>query len=560
MSQQNNGLRVFARHGSSLVALVRDVSDVLDAIAVAGLAWPDPALVGDLDGLAMRTESAGAPTGAGYLRSLSAALQCLTQATELSTRDRAGRVAFAELNHLVLWHQLFRKEVDAVAVQAHLLTHDDTTPTHQRQTPTLSGVVHWVGVLRDGETVRFFGLCDQRLVIFVDEWLGLCPSCLAYEPAVSRVFQARLRLAQVLSSGVRLTDFPVEVQQDFLLARPHFRSVPTLVKRSEDQIKIPKSTSDLAPVVVDGQLAREGSKVVLRVSGRRLTVSDTLTLTLTRFLLANGATDVSLVVLKRRDRMVLVGFQSEFDGLVFPHLDDHAFPLVASTLVSQLQVTDDWAAWSAALLGAPTSAPGLPDREESWEPRLGLWELSGTAPSRDALDWARSVLLRPNVENDVLWLALWALMLADELRTPQVSACWGRFSGSSNHGSGVDLSSVCIQALLMHAAGPKTAGDTTPSVALAWLDIQVSAMALDGEDAVLPGAKSLMQLARCLSWIAPSRSTHAETLGISLLQMRLLIVDTLWRAFALDEPQDRVALSRALWLMRFVDRPAAWFA
>lgn len=97
-------------------ALVGDVLDLAGAVALAGLARPDPDLPGELRELAQRAEALRLDEGARRLRALAAALERVSAAEPEDRRPRA-REAHDALQRLVAWARQVRVEIELLGAE-----------------------------------------------------------------------------------------------------------------------------------------------------------------------------------------------------------------------------------------------------------------------------------------------------------------------------------------------------------------------------------------------------------------------------------------------------------
>lgn len=96
--------------------LVVDVLDLAGAVAVAGLAWPDPELPAELRELAARARALRLGEGVERLDRLAQALD-VAVAADPEARREAVRVAIDAFQRLVAWARLMRVELELLGAE-----------------------------------------------------------------------------------------------------------------------------------------------------------------------------------------------------------------------------------------------------------------------------------------------------------------------------------------------------------------------------------------------------------------------------------------------------------
>ena len=215
----------------AVASWLRDVDEVLRSVSVAGLAWPDLALEGDLRRLADRSRTLGAVGGAARMTSLAGAVAQVRAATDAESRHAADLAAFTALQDLVGWTLLMQREVDLLSVQAALAARrPPTQPAKTAEGPVASLRVGLVGAELAGDRLALHGvdLDHGRPVRLEDRLVDVDPLDPTHRPVISRLFQARIRLADVLEGTVVLTDHPVSNGAGLSRFRPAFERAPVV--------------------------------------------------------------------------------------------------------------------------------------------------------------------------------------------------------------------------------------------------------------------------------------------------------------------------------------------
>lgn len=219
-----------ARPGGPLPRWTHDLGEVLDQIAVAGLAYPDPDLPAALEGLAEQGAALGLTAPVERLLRLAAALRACGPAATDAVRHAAGVTAFETVQRLIAWLRLFRREQALVLVDARLAEAQDEARAPQSVVPTRS-VEAWVdGLVFTAGRLTFLARdrADGSPVLIRDSVPDFDPVDPFARPYLSRLFQAEVHLDAVLSGLVVFDAHPVSTRRGAAVFAPAFKVAPTI--------------------------------------------------------------------------------------------------------------------------------------------------------------------------------------------------------------------------------------------------------------------------------------------------------------------------------------------
>ncbi len=174
-------------------------ADLVRGLALGGLASAGASVREELVGLASDLQTQGLSVGAFRSRALGEALA--------DNPTAAGRALFA----LVTWHRLVSQGVSKASLRSRLGGTADGVPGEKLEQRS-SAVVHVHRVHLRGRRVELEGvdLNDGARVAVTDLVHDLCDDDPFDSPINSALFQARVRLRDVVERQVRLECFPVE--------------------------------------------------------------------------------------------------------------------------------------------------------------------------------------------------------------------------------------------------------------------------------------------------------------------------------------------------------------
>lgn len=549
------------------------LDDLLGAVAVAGLAWPDADLPDDLRALAEAGGGFGAEAGAARLAAFGEAAAAVREAPVGPERIAAEGRAFTALMAVVAWRRRIRRELDLVEVQAALVVRGTSEAAERpRGGPVLSGSFGVVGVelVADRLAIHALDLDRGTPALLVDRVDDVDPADPFGRPLVSRLFQARVRLGEVLRGAIALRDHPVSQQGSLAVVRPAFDAVAVARPRREAPPLAPPLPAGGfpaagAPARLELALGRAGDRaVVRRADGASLEVPETAIL---RFNLTKLALrDEPVVTLPgavgvRQANPALLAVDHPVDGRGFPAVDPRAFPLSPASLRSRVTGEGPEADWLRAGLSreageAPPAdlerrlaAPPATVEAAFWAGRaarvLGL-ELP---PAHLALA-ARQVTAAPTAT--ARWWAVWLLLgQEDDATRRALRSVWtATYEQPNPHPEPADL---CARAALIPLF--PNPGEADPAErAVSWLDAHLAV--IRGRAHQARGLPALGELA----WLAEVRvmltGDHAEAplraLDLPPDAVRSAVVEALWAAFAAVDatPTVQAAAGDAVWAMR----------
>lgn len=225
-----------AEHGALLGRFGSDLGELLDQIAVAGLAHPDPDLGEGIAALVDRARRLGLGAAAAGLAALAEAVDAVRAAAPPGALAPPAltRAAWDATQRLVAWRRLFERAVALQRVEGRLAT-EALVARGERPPkpalPTASARVWPLGLdLRD-DRLTLVGLdVDTGGRVTVRDVVSEHDTDAPLDGTViSRLFQAAVSLRQVLGGLVVFEEHPVGRARGGPLFAPAFRAVPRRV-------------------------------------------------------------------------------------------------------------------------------------------------------------------------------------------------------------------------------------------------------------------------------------------------------------------------------------------
>lgn len=343
----------------ALRELLGDIAEVAAAFGVMGLAWPDPDLTRETTDLAERAREAGMEEGARRLEAVAAALEALAASREREQRQDHARAAFDALQRLVAWERAFRVELDLLEVQANLVR-GETVVAEPGETRRV-----WpVGFDLRGQRLTIVCLDDGdgRPVVLVDTLLEVDRMDPLGRPVISRLFQDRIQLREVLSGVVELVDHPVSGVGGRRVFAPAFHTRPR-VRRARGGPRLTElveGSEGLDPRVpgpgrVRARVVCQGERVGVRApSGLPVLVAATSALrtTLSKWVVREGnGAELELVLRFREGHWEVLAVEDPLEGRSYPAWDPRAFPLSGRRLTRVAPEDALWLRTALAWLG-----------------------------------------------------------------------------------------------------------------------------------------------------------------------------------------------------------------
>lgn len=214
-----------AGQANALTQWTRDVNEIIEQIAVAGLAYPDPDLPAAVDALADRGAGLGLRTPVAPLLRLAACLRLCPPEAEADARRAAGVEAFDAVQRVTVWLRMFRREQSLLVVASQLAALGDAAQTRPSTVPTRSVQAWPLG----------FSYAAGRLTILAQDRDGGAPIIIRdavpdfdltdpfARPYLSRLFQAAVPLGNVLNSLLVFSDHPYAERGGATVFAPAFQ-------------------------------------------------------------------------------------------------------------------------------------------------------------------------------------------------------------------------------------------------------------------------------------------------------------------------------------------------
>ncbi len=220
-------------HGAPLRRFVGDLGELLDQIAVAGLAHPDADWAPAAEGLIERARRLGLGAAGEALAGLADAVDAARAEAPpgVLASPALTTAAWHAAQRLVAWRRLFTRELAFQRVEGQLAA-DALTARGERPPratlPTASARVRPLGLsLRDDRlTILGVDVDGGHTVRVRDRISDHDPDDLLGKPVISRLFQARIGLRAVLDGLIVFEDHPVGRARGGPLFAPAFRAVP----------------------------------------------------------------------------------------------------------------------------------------------------------------------------------------------------------------------------------------------------------------------------------------------------------------------------------------------
>lgn len=579
-------LRVWNEAAAPVHRWLAALDDLLGAVAVAGLAWPDADLPTDLLALAETGRGLGAVEGGARLAGLAEAVDRVRSAPVGPERAAAEGRAYEALMALVGWSRRVRRELDLVEVQAALVVRGTTEAVARPRTGALtSGALGVVGaeLADDKLAIHAVDLDRGTPLLLLDRLDDVDPVDPFGRPVVSRLFQARIRLGEVLRGAILLRDHPVARHGGVEVVRPAFDAVATAKPRRESPPLAPERApgregprwpANGAPARVRLALGREGDRTgVHEPDGAAIEVPETaiLRFTLTKLALREGPwVEVEAAVGVRQANPALLAVDHPVDGRCFPALDPRAFGLDPGPLLGRVTGDDPPSDWLRAVLSREAGGAGpelqrrlvaTPDSLEAafWRGRgaraLGLdLPAEHLAYAARALPGARSATER--------WMAVWLLLGQDDVEAHQAALSWVWRACYENAPPQPEPADLCARAALIPLFPQPGEADPTER-AVSWLDAHLAA--IRGRARQARGLPSLGELA----WLSEVRvlltGDHPEAplaaLDLPPDAIRSAVVEALWASLGPGgSAPDAPGAGDAVWAMRLAGLRAQLWA
>lgn len=417
-------------HAPVLARFLADLAELIDQIAVAGLAYPDADLP---DSLAMVQERAAR---LGLARAELGLEQLRAAVTAVRDAARPGQAAPAELTRaawdatqrLVAWLRLFERAFALQQVEARLAGQALVAQGAREarpQTPTASMQVWPLGcVIRDDRvTITGLDLATGQRVTVKDRISDFPPDAPMSRPVISRLFQAVVSLPKVLGGLIAFDDHPVGRSRGGPLFGPAFRAVPRALEIADERPvalrPLPVATpSDLEHLrrpmqaTLTVERALDGVRFWLGPTEADLERTESLELAGLKLLLRSQtrSTAVGAIIGPSAGAPRVLSAEDPEGGRVYPAHDPGAFPLAPATLFQRARAASAaidggthgrWLESTAALYGGAGDAARRA-LHQSWlgpQPSLeGHYRaaimrlLHGGSAELDALDHATALV------------------------------------------------------------------------------------------------------------------------------------------------------------------------
>ena len=214
-----------AGQANALTQWTRDVNEVIEQVAVAGLAYPDPDLPDAVDALADRGAGLGIRTPVAPLLRLAACLRLCPPEADAEARRLAGVAAFDAVQRVTVWLRLFRREQSLLIVASQIANIDSDAQSRRSTVPTRSlqawplGFSYAAGRL----TILAQDRDDGAPVIIRDAVPDFDLTDPFARPYLSRLFQAAVPLGNVLDSLLIFSDHPYAKRGGATVFAPAFQ-------------------------------------------------------------------------------------------------------------------------------------------------------------------------------------------------------------------------------------------------------------------------------------------------------------------------------------------------
>lgn len=327
-----------------------DVREVVKQLYIAGVAYPDPDLPEELEGLAERAARHGLAGALEHLVILRAELEALAGEThDLFVRADRSEAVWQRAQRLVAWLRMFRQEHDLVTVQSRLTRQaqaeaaGESVLQRKPRLPVASLDVWPVGLQRRGSklTILARDVETGRRVALVDELADVPPHGPFAGLVISRLFRDQIDLGVLLGGLIRLDQHPyVETgpgrgQQRTLMFRPAFIATPRPLPVARNFVApaLEAGPSGGRPYRIPLEVSRQstGALQLLTTGGESagVYVGRTLRANLLKLLVreGGGTQTVDATLLQDSEAHHLLAVSTDYDERVFPVDDLRLFRL-----------------------------------------------------------------------------------------------------------------------------------------------------------------------------------------------------------------------------------------
>lgn len=496
-----------ARPGGPLAGWLHELGEVLDQIAVAGLAYPDPDLPAALDALADEAVELALSTPVALLLRLAVCLRRCPPDAPDEQRRAAGVAAFEQVQRLTVWLRMFRREQALLVVDAQLAALGaDTATTHRPAVPTRSleawvdGLVFAAGRL----TLLARDRSDGAPVLIRDSVPDFDVVDPFARPYLSRLFQAAVRLEDVLSGLVVFEDHPVALRHGATVFAPAFQ-VAAQVRAVTDAFipppLPPAQPGARRPGVIRAEWRRtEGGPALWLVDhGEMLPTAEApiLALNAVKALTLHERPRLDLCVIDGPEGARVLNARLDPGQRVFPAVDPTIFRWQPEELVQATAEGTPWLRAAAAIYGGAASAlltdlgahwPNTPSIPNCWRAAYLRWALGMPPPDATPelttlLDLALRAATRASdctpaelarlhgvpagalgaaatrIDGRIAYMALWLLMQIDGIES-RMPALRGLFQVRyATLGEEPTVHDICTRAILMASIAEESAQD-----------------------------------------------------------------------------------------------------
>lgn len=315
--------------------LLRQLTELLEALFVAGLAYPQPDLLAGLPELIERSAALGLEGLVARLGALEVALASTRAANNEVEHAEATRQATEALQHLSAWQRLYRREHALLLVAGRLAAQAEGVAMPQARVPTADLVAWPIGARLEGASLEIFALelGARQHVVFHDHLSDLSPLSPLARPVISRLFQAQLPLRAMLSAVIQLEAHPVALRAEVLHVNPAFRCAPRLLDVAPSFL--PPHPPTLAAGQIGRALGRFDAEVdatgqhLLDPAGASLSIAvgETLRFNLVKWRaqVADPTARLALILAPSEDQAEVIAAEDPWGDLALPHLDPAAF-------------------------------------------------------------------------------------------------------------------------------------------------------------------------------------------------------------------------------------------
>lgn len=505
-----------ARPGGPLGAWSHDLGEVLDQIAVAGLAYPDPDLPAALDALADEAVELALSSPVAPLLRLAVCLRrCGPEAADDQRRE-AGVVAFEQVQILTAWLRMFRREQALLVVDAQLAALGEAAaPTRHARVPTRS-LEAWV----DG-----LAFAAGRLTLLARDRESGAPVLIRdavpdfdvvdpfARPYLSRLFQSAVALEEVLEGLIVFEDHPVALRNGALVFTPAFQVAASLRPVTEAFVPPPLPPAEPGsrrPGLLAAEWRRGAHGPLLWLVEHQVALptaeAPILALNAVKALTLHERLPLTLCVIDGPDGARVLNARLGTGARIFPAIDPTILRWQPERLVQATADGSPWLRGAAAIYGGAAAGllaelaawwPEAPSVPSLWRATYLRWALGLPAPDftpdvEAVLDLALRAATRASdctpaelarihgvpvgalgaaarrIDGRIAFMALWLLALTDGLhaRMPALRGLFQvRYATLDEEPSVHD---ICVRALLMAAIAEETAedGDLAPEDAL----------------------------------------------------------------------------------------------